>query len=98
MPIRLLTKAEARVALKKRLLVRPPRTSPIGDGQQGRLMAKRHFYTDPVAGAWMAKHFGMIVTKDGDAYRGGNPLAVIRRSLSRTPHRCYPNHDEAQLV
>lgn len=33
-------------------------------------MTKRYFYTDPLAAAWMAKHFGMffIHPYDGDAF------------------------------
>jgi hypothetical protein len=28
-------------------------------------MTKRYFYTDPLAAAWMAKHFGMRFTDEG---------------------------------
>ncbi|MCE9567638.1 MAG: hypothetical protein K8U57_37025 [Planctomycetes bacterium] len=36
---------------------------------------KRYFYTDPLAAAWMAKHFGMeFITKDGLITRCVLPL------------------------
>jgi len=43
---------------------------------------KQYYYTDPLAAAWMSKHFGLAITApywrlDGDYYDNGEPLSVI---------------------
>jgi hypothetical protein len=49
------------------------------------MTASRYFYTDPLAAAWMAKHFGMkYQTKDGYAMRVNGDTVYIASVTSHT--------------
>lgn len=56
---------------------------------------KRHFYTDPLAAAWMAKHFGMrfVSAFSGKEFDGsvivanaGSPIEAIREQQTYVIH------------
>jgi hypothetical protein len=58
-------------------------------------MTKRYFYTDPLAAAWMAKHFGMrFISWDSGKeyeefmpiYNAGSPIEKIREDQRYVVH------------
>lgn len=53
----------------------------------------RYFYTDPLAAAWMAKHFGMefTVTHNGPGCLGKHPLGETPILEHRPPFYIHPD-------